>query len=74
MDGFSWGGGGGEEETPGHVQHGRFSLDDASFQTVPFFMLYIFILSSGGFAASGFGPSGTVSPVLDAPGICLGLN
>ncbi len=38
---FCWGGGGGEEETPEHVQHGLFfSLDDASFRT-SLFMLYI---------------------------------
>ena len=31
----------GGEETPDHVQWGRFSFDDTCFQTVPFFMLYI---------------------------------
>ena len=35
------GGQGGEEKTSGHVQHGRFLLDDTRFQTFPFFMLYI---------------------------------
>ena len=49
---FSWGGGGGEEETPGHVQHGVFfSMDDASFPNSPFYVIY-YILSSGGFAAA----------------------
>ena len=33
--------GGGEEKTSGHVQQGRFSLDDTCFQTTPFFMSYI---------------------------------
>ncbi len=32
---------GGEEKAPGHVQQGRFSLDDARFLTAPFFLCYI---------------------------------
>ena len=31
----------GRENTRGHVQQVRCSLDDASFQTDPFFMLYV---------------------------------
>jgi hypothetical protein len=37
----------GEEETPDHVQWGRFSFDDTCFQTVPFFMLYIIYWTVG---------------------------
>ena len=33
---FSWGEGGGEEETPGQVLLSFFSQDDAHFQTAPF--------------------------------------
>jgi hypothetical protein len=38
---FSWGGGGGKEKASGHVQQGRFSLDDVRFLTDPFFLCYI---------------------------------
>jgi hypothetical protein len=62
---FSWGGGGGEEETPGHVQHGVFfSLDDVSFPNSPFYVIY-YILSSGGFTEAYVRPSRTVPPILD---------
>jgi hypothetical protein len=37
VDGFFWTGRGGEEKVTGHVQQGRFSLDDERFKTVPFF-------------------------------------
>ena len=50
---FSWGGGGGEEETPGHGLLNRFSQDDASLRTAFFIYIY-YILSSGSFAASSF--------------------
>ncbi len=59
---------GGQEKTLGHVQQGRFSLDDTCFQTDPFFMLYIIYCSnSGGFSVSYFRPLAyrTVSPILD---------
>jgi hypothetical protein len=37
VDGFfSWGGGGGEEETPGHGLLSRFLQDDASLRTTSF--------------------------------------
>jgi len=65
VDGFSWGGGGGEEETPGHIQHGLFfSLDDPSFPNSLFYVIY-YILNSGGFAAASVSPSRTVPPILD---------
>jgi len=51
---FSWGGGGGEEETPGHGLLSRFSQDDASLRTALFFYVIYYILSSGSFAAPSF--------------------
>ena len=36
-----WGGWGRGRETSGHVQQGRFSLDDTRSQITPFFVLYI---------------------------------
>ena len=35
---FFLGGWGGEEETPGHVHQGHFSLDDTRFQTAPSYL------------------------------------
>jgi hypothetical protein len=55
VDGFSWGEGGLGQETPGHVHHGRFSLDDKSFQTAPF-LCYILYIEQWGFTTSCFGP------------------
>ena len=41
MDGFFWTGRGGGRDIVRARQQGRFSLDDARFQTVPFFLCYI---------------------------------
>ena len=38
---FSWGGGGGEEETPGHGLLSRFFAGRRESPNSPFFMLYI---------------------------------
>ena len=64
---FSWGEGGGEEETPGHVQHGFFFAGRREFPNSPFYVMY-YILISGGFGTSCVRPSRTVSPILDALG------
>ena len=40
---------GGKEKSAGHVQQGRFSLDDTCFQTDPFFNVIYYVLNSGGF-------------------------
>ncbi len=50
MDVFFWSGRGGEEKAPGHVQQGRFSLDDVRFEQPHFFYVIYYISSSGGVA------------------------
>ncbi len=45
------GGSGGEEKAPGHGQQGR-SLDDARFQTAPFFFVIYYMLISESFASA----------------------
>jgi hypothetical protein len=57
----SWVGRGGEERASGHVQQGRFSLDDTRFQTETFFYVIYYILNSGGFTESSFRSSWKVS-------------
>ena len=56
MGTFSWGGGGGEEETPGYVQDGRFFAGRHEFPNSPFYVTY-YILNSGVFTVSYVRPS-----------------
>jgi hypothetical protein len=67
---FSWGGGGGEEETPGHRSVWFvFSLDDTSFRTSLFYVTYYILNSSGGFVES-FADHHEGTPVPRHPGQC----
>ena len=53
-----------QDKTSGHVQQGRFSMDDTCSQTAPCYILYIG--DSGGFDVSCVKTIGNVSPILDS--------
>ena len=59
--------GDGEEKTPGDVQQGRFSLDDARFQTAPF-LCYILCIEQWGFRCIMFKTIGNGVPDPRCPG------